>query len=153
MAIKQAVLRQVQGTAFAAKGDSGHWVVMDTAEAVGGTDAGSRPKELVLFALAGCTGTDVVSILQKKRTPLQGFEMRLSGKEAEEHPRIFTEIHIEYIFYGDGINSSDVERAIELSTTKYCSVSAMLRPTVKITHSYRIEAPEHAGAVHASRPD
>jgi putative redox protein len=80
-----------------------------------------------------------VNILKKKRVPLQGFEMYLAAEEAEEHPKVFTDIHVEYVFFGDGINSADVERAIELSTTKYCSVSAMLVPKVKITHSYRIE--------------
>ena len=137
---KHAVLKQLDGIAFAAKGDSNHWVMMDGPESVGGTNAGSRPKELVLYALAGCTASDVVNILKKKRVPLQGFEMRLTGHEREEHPKIFTDIHVEYIFVGEGIKAVDVERAIELSTTKYCSVSAMLQPTVKITHSYRIES-------------
>jgi putative redox protein len=136
---KHAVLKQLDGIAFAAKGDSNHWVMMDGPESVGGTDAGSRPKELVLYALAGCTASDVVNILKKKRVPLQGFEMHLTGHEAEEHPKVFTDIHVEYVFFGDDISPVDVERAIELSTTKYCSVSAMLTPKVKITHSYRIE--------------
>jgi putative redox protein len=136
---KHAVLKQIDGLAFAAKGDSNHWITMDGPESVGGTDAGSRPKDLVLFALAGCTGSDVVNILKKKRVPLQGFEMHLTGQEAEEHPKVFTDIHVEYVFFGDDIGPADVERAIELSTTKYCSVSAMLTPKVKITHSYRIE--------------
>ena len=137
---KHAVLKQLDGIAFAAKGDSNHWVMMDGPESVGGTDAGSRPKELLLYALAGCTASDVVNILKKKRVPVRGFEMRLTGREREEHPKIFTDIHVEYVFVGEGIKPVDVERAIELSTTKYCSVSAMLQPTVKITHSYRIES-------------
>lgn len=137
---KHAVLKQLDGIAFAAKGDSNHWVMMDGPESVGGTDAGSRPKELLLYALAGCTASDVVNILKKKRVPVQGFEMRLTGNERDEHPKIFTDIHVEYVFVGEGIKPADVERAIELSTTKYCSVSAMLQPTVKITHSYRIES-------------
>jgi len=144
---KHAVLRQLDGMAFAAKGDSNHWVMMDGPESVGGTDAGPRPKELVLYALAGCTASDVISILKKKRVPLQGFEMHLTGHEAEDHPKVFTEIHVEYVFRGIGIDPGDVERAIELSTTKYCSVSAMLSPKVAITHSYRIE--QSAAAAHA----
>lgn len=137
--VKHALLKQLDGIAFSAKGDSNHWVMMDGPESVGGTDAGSRPKELVLFALAGCTASDVVNILKKKRASLQGFEIHLTGYEAEEHPKVFTDIHVEYVFSGDDISAVDVERAIELSTTKYCSVSAMLTPKVKITHSYRIE--------------
>jgi putative redox protein len=137
---KQAILKQVSGIAFAARSDSNHWVMMDGPESVGGTNAGARPKELILYALGGCTASDVVNILRKKRVPLQGFEMHLTGHERDEHPKIFTDIHVEYIFVGDGIQPEDVERAIALSTTKYCSVSAMLQPTVKISHSYRIES-------------
>jgi putative redox protein len=143
MATKHAMLKQIEGPTFAVKGDSGHWVTMDVAETEGGMNAGSRPKELVLFALAGCTGVDVVNILKKKRVPLQGFEMFVTGEEAAEHPRAFTEIHVEYVFRGEGINPADVECAIELSTTKYCSVSAMLQTSVKLTHSYRIEPQFH----------
>lgn len=136
---KCVVLRQIGGIAFAAKGDSNHWVTMDGPEAVGGFESAARPKELVLMALAGCTASDVINILKKKRVPLRTFEMLLTGEEAAEHPKVFTSIHIEYVFAGDDIRSEDVERAIELSRTKYCSVSAMLEPAVTITHSYRIE--------------
>ncbi len=138
MATKHAVVRQISGLTFAAKADSNHWVTMDGPANLGGSDAGSRPKELLLLALGGCTGSDVVAILRKKRVPLEGFEIRLSGEARDEHPQIFTSIHLEYIFSGKDILQADVERAIELSTTKYCSVSAMLRETVKITHSYTI---------------
>ncbi|MBM4159982.1 MAG: OsmC family protein [Ignavibacteria bacterium] len=137
---KEVFLKQVQGITFVAKGGTNHWVVMDGSPDFGGSLAGSAPKELLLMALAGCTSSDVVPILKKKRVPLQGYEVRVTGKEREDHPRIFTEIHVEYIFYGDGIKSADVERAIELSTTKYCSVSAILSASAPITHSYRIES-------------
>jgi putative redox protein len=146
MATKQAIVKQIDGgVTFAAKGDSGHWVTMDGPTDFGGSNAGSRPKELVLFALGGCTGSDVVAILRKKRVPVQAFEMNLNATQADEHPQVYTSIHIEYVFYGNGINAADVERAIELSTTKYCAVSAMLRASVAITHSYRIEPPRVAG--------
>ncbi len=136
---KEIVLRQIKGNTYAAKADSGHWVIADTKAEAGGSGGGSTPKELLLMALAGCTSMDVVPILKKKRSPLAGYECIVKGIEREEHPRIYTEIHIEYIFYGDGIKPEDVERAIELSTTKYCSVSAMLSASSKINHSYRIE--------------
>jgi putative redox protein len=141
MVTKHAVVKQVEGLAFAAKSDSNHWVIMDGPEMFGGSNAGPRPKELLLIALGGCTASDVVAILKKKRVPLEGFEVHLTGNVREEHPQVFTDIHIEYVFYGEGINPADIERAIELSTTKYCSVSAMLRPSVNLTHSYRIESP------------
>lgn len=139
MATKTAELKQLQGITFAAKGASNHWVVMDGKPEFGGSSAGSTPKELVLMALAGCTASDVVPILKKKRTPVMGIEIFVTGKEQEEHPRIFTDIHVEYVLYGDDIKPADVERAIELSTTKYCSVSAILKASAQLTHSYRIE--------------
>jgi putative redox protein len=135
---KEVVLKQVDGVTFVAKGSSNHWVVMDGPPDFGGSLAGSTPKELLLMALAGCTSSDVVPILKKKRVPLQRYEVYVKGIEREEHPKIFTEIQLEYVFYGDGINPADVERAIELSETKYCAVSAILRASAPIKHSYRI---------------
>lgn len=139
MALKTAQLRQVHGITFVGKGGSNHWVSMDGGPNFGGSDAGSSPKELVLIGLAGCTASDVIPILKKKRVPLTDFEINVTANDREEHPRIFTDVHIEYVFYGDGIQTADVERAIELSTTKYCSVTAILKASVPITHSYRIE--------------
>ena len=144
MATKEVFLKQLQGISFAAKGGSGHWVMMDGSPDFGGSSAGSTPKELLLMGLAGCTASDVVPILAKKRVPLVGYEMNLKGVEAEEHPRVFKEIHVEYVFYGDGINPADVERAIELSKTKYCSVSAMIAKAAEIHITYRIESAEKA---------
>ena len=139
MSKKRAIIRQLQGITFAAKSDSNHWVTMDGPAMFGGSEAGPRPKELILMALGGCTASDVIPILKKKHVPLRGFEIRLEGNVREEHPQVFTDIHMEYVFYGADINPLDVERAIELSTTKYCAVSAMLKTSVNITHSYRIE--------------
>jgi putative redox protein len=139
MSTKQAVVKQVQGTTLVARADSRHWVVMDGSETFGGSNAGSSPKELVLMALGGCTAMDVIPILKKKRVPFENLEIRLEANVREDHPQVFTSIHVEYIVYGDGIDPLDVERAIELSTTKYCSVSAMLRDSVTITHEFRIE--------------
>jgi len=139
MAQKNAIVKNIQGITFAAHADSNHWVMMDGPADFGGSNAGTRPKELLLIALGGCTGSDVASMLHKRRAPLTAFEIRLTGNESEEHPKVFTDIHIEYIFFGDGLEPADIEHAIELSTTKYCSVSAMLKNSVKITHSYRIE--------------
>ena len=134
-------MKQVQGVTVVARGASNHWVVMDGSPDFDGSGAASTPKELVLMALAGCTASDVIPILKKKRVPLQNLEINVSGVERNEHPKIFTDIHIEYIFYGEGISPADVERAIELSKTKYCSVSAILSASAKLTHSYRIESP------------
>jgi putative redox protein len=144
VSIKQAVIRQVHGITFAAKSDSNHWTMIDGPALFDGSEAGPRPKELLLFALGGCTASDVIPILKKKRVKLDGFELHLTAIARDEHPQIFTDIHIEYVFFGDNIDRASVERAIELSTTKYCSVSAMLKGNVKITHSSRIEAAQAA---------
>lgn len=138
METKKSYLKQIKGLTFAAKGDSNHWITMDGPEKVGGNDAGARPKELLLMALAGCTGSDVVSILMKKRVNLADFEINITAQQSEDHPKVFTEIDLEYVFYGKDIKSKDVERAIELSTETYCGVSAMLKKAVPIKHTYRI---------------
>ncbi|GAB4296325.1 MAG: OsmC family protein [Ignavibacteriaceae bacterium] len=138
MATKNALLKQISGITFAAKTDSKHWVVLDGPETFGGSDAGIRPKELLLVSLGGCTGSDVASILAKKRVKTDGFEIKITAEETEEHPKVYSKINLEYIFYGENINPKDVERAIELSQTKYCGVTAMLQKAVEITYSYKI---------------
>ena len=137
---KEIFLKQLKGNTFAAKAGSNHWVIMDTKTDVGGNDSASTPKELVLMALAVCTSMYVITILKNKKSPVIGYECNVKGIERDEHPKIFTEIHIEYVFYGDGIKPEDVERAIDLSVSKYCSVSAILSASAKLTHSYRIES-------------
>lgn len=139
MATKKAYIKQIKGITFAGKTDSNHWVVMDGPEEFGGSNAGIRPKELLLISLGGCTGSDVVSILQKKRVDIKDFEINITSEVADEHPQIYTKIHIEYVFYGKDLNVKDIERAIELSQTKYCSVTKMLEKSAEVTHSYLIK--------------
>ena len=139
MATKKAIVKHINGVTFIGKADSNHWVTMDGPEDFGGSNAGTRPKELLLLALGGCTGSDVAIILQKKKIKLDGFEMNLSAEMQETHPQVFTKIHLEYVFYGKDIPKEAVERAIELSQKTYCSVTAMLQKSIEITHSYRIE--------------
>jgi putative redox protein len=138
MIIKKAFVKQLQGITFTGKTDSNHWITMDGPENFLGSNAGIRPKELILLSIAGCTGSDVVSILQKKKTPLKGFEINIAAEQQEEHPQVFTKINLEYVFYGKNIPAKDIERAIELSQTKYCSVTAMLQKAVTIEHNYKI---------------
>jgi putative redox protein len=144
MAKKIAVIKQLQGTTLLAKGDSNHWVTMDGGPNTGGSEAGATPKELLMFAVGGCTAMDVIPIMKKKRVPFTDFEINITGNTQEEHPQVFTELQVEYVVYGEGINPEDVERAIDLSTTKYCSVHAMLSKGVKMTHSLRIEKAKSA---------
>jgi putative redox protein len=142
MGTKTAYLKRIKGITFAGKTDSNHWITMDGPEEFGGSNAGIRPKELLLLALAGCTASDVVSILSKKRTPLDDFEINIKADISDEHPQVFTKIDLEYVFYGKDLNVKDIERAIELSQTKYCAVTAMLEKAVEIKHTYRIHEPE-----------
>ncbi|HEX7357152.1 MAG TPA: OsmC family protein [Ignavibacteriaceae bacterium] len=138
MATKKAFVKQVQGITFVGKTDSNHWITMDGPDTFGGSNAGIRPKELLMIALGGCSGSDITSILSKKKIKVDEFEMNISAEVAEEHPQVYTKMHIEFVFKGKNIPAKDVERAIELSITKYCSVTAMLQKAMPIEHSYRI---------------
>ena len=142
MTTTNAYLKQIKGITFAGKTNSNHWITVDGPEEFGGSNAGVRPKELVLIVLAGCTSSDVVSILKKKRVILDDFEVNIFAEMSEEHPKVYTNINLEFVFYGEDINEKDVERAIELSQTKYCSVSAMLNKSVEINHTYKVVKPE-----------
>ena len=140
MAEHKAVVKQLQGITFVGKTDSNHWVPMDGPENFGGSNAAIRPKELLLLSLAGCTGADVSAILEKKRVKLDGFEINISAESTDKHPKVYTKIHLEFVFWGSEIKEKDVERAIELSQTVYCGVTAMLEKAIEITHSYKIES-------------
>ena len=105
---------------------------------------GVSPMEMILAGLAGCTGIDIVDILQKKRAPLQALKVRVRGRKADDFPKIYQEIEVTYLVWGDGIDPKAVERAIELSEEKYCSVSLMLKPVAEIHNSYKIFKPGEA---------
>ncbi|HXX40017.1 MAG TPA: OsmC family protein [bacterium] len=132
-----AIVRWTKGLAFTGTAGSGGVVTMDEAPARGGT--GPTPMEVVLLALGGCTGMDVVSILRKMRAPLEDVEIRVTGERAEEHPRVFTRIDVEYVFKGEGLKAEQVQRAVELSQDRYCSVWAMLQKGTVLTHTWRID--------------
>lgn len=138
----KAYVKQINGISFVGKTDSNHWITMDGPEDFGGSNAGIRPKELMLLALAGCTGSDVVSILQKKRIDVRSFEINITAEMSDDHPKVYTSMNIEYLFTGNGIKESDVERAIELSQTKYCGVTKMYEKAMTITHSFQIHNEE-----------
>jgi len=134
----QANIRWIEKLSFAGTADSGHWVVMDTDESSGGSAGSATPLEMVLLGLGGCTSMDVLSMLRKMRVPLDRYEIRLDAERAEDHPKVFTRIRIEYLFWGRDMDRLKVEKAISLSMTKYCSVSAMLGKAVDIEHVYAI---------------
>ena len=132
-------IKQVVGLTFIGKADSNHWVTIDGPKKFNGSEAASRPMELLLISLGSCTGSDVASILKKKRVDIQKFELNLTAERLETHPKIFTKIHIEYVFTGQNLKHEDIKRAIELSQNKYCPISAMLIKTVDLTYSYEIK--------------
>jgi len=101
---------------------------------------GLTPTEMVLVGLAGCTGMDVIDILHKKRQPVKSLELRVTGEQAEEHPHRFTHISITYVLKGEGLEAAAVQRAIELSETKYCSVAATLRGITAIETRFEIDS-------------
>jgi len=118
---------------------SGFKVPLGTDPAIGGDNDGFRPMELIAIGLAGCTAMDTISILQKKRQDVTAFEVIVHAERAEEHPKVFTNITLEYLIEGHQVDPAAVERAIELSATKYCPAQAMLDKAAKIEHKYSIK--------------
>ncbi|MHB8844816.1 MAG: OsmC family protein [Nitrospirota bacterium] len=136
--VVEAQVKLIGDMQFEGRASSGHSLMMDADETSGGHNKGFRPMELLLVGFGGCTGMDVISILRKKRQNIAGLEMNVKGVKAETHPHVYTEVHMEYVVKGTGVEPLAVERAISLSLEKYCSVGATLSKTGKITSSYRI---------------
>ena len=134
MLTKTAVARWEGGMCFEAEAGSGFSLRMDSGEQT----TGFSPMELILVGLAGCTAMDVISILQKTRQQVTGFEVRVVGRRAEDHPKVYTEIDVEFVVEGKEVDPKAVDRAIELSRDKYCSVSNMLKRVAALNCSYRI---------------
>src|SRR5579859_4496059 len=124
--------------AFRATTGTGHVVVMDAAPEVGGGDAGPRPMEMLLVGLGGCTGMDVISMLRKMHQHVSGYQIRLSGERANDHPKIFTSISVEHVVRGRELSADAVRRAVELSATRYCSAAAMLNRAAHVEETYRL---------------
>lgn len=133
-----ATITWVEDMQFVAMGDSGHGVVVDASADGGGHNSGTRPMELLLMGVLACTAMDVVSILKKKRQPVQGLKIFASSERAAEHPKLFTIIHLEYVAYGE-VDPVALARSISLSEEKYCSAIASMRANVQMTSSYRVE--------------
>lgn len=138
----KAIVKQVEGLSLVGKADSNHWVPMDGTLAFGGAEAATRPMELILIAFGGCTSMDILSILKKMRQDVRDYHVEIDGERADEHPKVFTKIHLHFIFYGKNLSADSLEKAIELSMTKYCSVTAMLEKSVEITRDFEIREVE-----------
>ena len=129
----QAQVKWIDDLQFVARAGSGPAVVMDTPDSGGG----AGPMELMLMGTAGCTAMDVITILKKKRLNVTGFKINISGDRAEEYPKRFTDITIEYVVYGTDLKPEGVKQAIDLSEKKYCGAMASLN--ARISHTFRIE--------------
>ncbi len=139
---KRVSLRHTGGSRFVARSESGHDIVVDNAAG----NTGPRPTELVLAALAGCTAMDVVDILAKKRQAVDGYSVEVVGAQREKPPNVYTDITIVHVVEGN-VETDALRRSIELSATKYCTVSAQLVAGVaRISHRYTIKRPGAAGA-------
>jgi len=128
----------IGGLQFVGESRSGHTIVMDADPGVGGKNTGPRPMELLLLGIGGCSGMDVISILQKKKQQVTGFEILVKGQKAEEYPKKLTDITLEFVVKGKNISEEAVKRSVNLSMNKYCSVKATLEGSAQINFSYKI---------------
>jgi putative redox protein len=111
---------------------TGHHVIMDVGTESGGQDSGPRPKAMLLAALMGCSGMDIVSILSKMKVKDYSLEMKADGETAEDHPMVYTGIDMQFMFKGTDLPEDKIVKAVRLSTEKYCAVNAMLKKTAEI---------------------
>lgn len=138
----EAKLRWIDHLLFEGVPESGHKVLFDTASSVGGTEQAPTPMEYMLLAIGACTAMDVISILKKMRQEVTEYRVRLVADRNPEHPRYFTRVVIEHILRGNALDPTLVEKAVNLSDTKYCSAAATLRHQVEVTSRFFIEQVE-----------
>lgn len=117
---------------FESDNPSGHTLIIDAGKDSGGEGAGLRPKALMLSALAGCSGLDVISILDKMKVKLDDYKMVIHGVLSEEHPKYYHKVNVEYHFYGSSLNENKIRKAVKLSDDKYCGVMEMFKKFAKI---------------------
>lgn len=138
MSMKTRV-KWIDGMAFMGESGTGHAVIMDGAPENGGRNLGPRPMEMLLLGLGGCTAFDVVMILQKGRQPIEDCQVEIEAERAEDHPKVFTKVHMRYLVKGRGLSADAVHRAVELSVDKYCSATHVINKTAAMTHEVVIE--------------
>ncbi len=135
----QATVKWVDGVMFLGESGSGHTVTMDGPEDHGGRNMAARPMEMILMGLGGCASFDVVSILKKSRQKVTDCQVQLSAERADAVPSPFTKIHLHFVVSGQSLKPSQVEKAVSLSATKYCSASIMLEAAgVELSHDFEI---------------
>ena len=131
-------VKWIDGMLMVGKSDSGHAIVMDGPPEIGGENLGVRPMEMLLLGMTGCTMIDVVSTLKKMREDVVDCQTQVSADRSKEYPKVFTDIHVQFVFRGKQLNPLKVDKAIKLSAEKYCSASIMISKTAIITHDYEI---------------
>ena len=127
-----------QGLRFTGTSRFGHEISIDASREAGGNQDGYQPVELLMFALAGCTGMDVINIGRKMRLDITGLKINVNYDQKEDPPKVIAKAHLDYAITGRDLDPQKIERAIQLSEEKYCSVGATLAGVTKITHSYTI---------------
>ena len=130
-------VKYLKGMHFQGEGQTKFITNIDTSVTAGGSGKGASPMEMVLMAVAGCSGMDVVSILAKMQVEIDRFHINVQGERAAEHPRVFTDIELVYQFWGNSLPQDKLKRAVDLSMEKYCSVANMLDKVANLT--YRLE--------------
>ncbi|NQY26505.1 MAG: OsmC family protein [Piscirickettsiaceae bacterium] len=134
----KARIKWVEDLQFLGESETGHTIVMDGPEELGGHGTGMRPMELLLLGMGGCTSFDMIQMLKKGRQDIRDCVVEIDSERSDEIPKVFTKIHVRYTITGKNIKEAQVKRAVELSTEKYCSASLMLAKTAEITHEYEI---------------
>jgi putative redox protein len=137
---QEASIRWAGKMTFIGKAGSNHVVPMDSGPEFGGDSSATKPMELLLLSLGGCTGMDVVPILKKMRQDVTAVELNIAAERSEEHPKPYTKIDIEYVVTGRNLDEERVKHAVELSQEKYCSVTAMLGKACPIRYTVRLVA-------------
>ncbi len=131
-------VKWVEDVCFMGEADSGHAVIMDGSPEIGGRNLGPRPMELLLMGTGGCTSVDVIMILKKSRQDVTACEVAIEADRADDHPKVFTRIHMHFTVKGRNLKPEIVDRAIKLSAEKYCSASIILGKTAVMTHDFEI---------------
>lgn len=134
----KAKMKWAGGLKFEGTSAFGHKIVTDASKQDGGDEAGFKPSEMLLFSLAGCTGIDVVRILEKQKQELTSLEIELVGTQPDEYPKPLQSIEIRFTARGKNLDPQKVARAIELSEQKYCTVGLTLQNRTKITSTYKV---------------
>ncbi|MBN2279052.1 MAG: OsmC family protein [Candidatus Marinimicrobia bacterium] len=132
---------QAKDATLISKADSNHWVVMDSSNQFGGSEAATKPMEMLLMSLGGCTGMDVISLLKKMKVDYHDFRIEINGDRGEEYPKPFIRIELDFYFKGTDLESKrdKIEKAVFLSRDKYCGVSAMLSKTAEMVYHIHLE--------------